>query len=149
MSSISFQCTSCDGDFDLVIAHLLERPESIKCPHCNARPNANRASAFAHALYDLCNAISALRTKVRFELNLESDLLPPPWGPSEGEEGQSSSLGGLSALSSVGDDDDDFDDDDEDFDDDDDEEEDFFDDDDFDEDDFDDDDDDLDEDDGF
>lgn len=124
-TTINFQCSSCDGDFDIDVLHLLERPGAIKCPHCGSRPQAHRAQQFAQALEDMFTAMAALRPKVRFELQLDSDALPPPYG---GDDGDGGGLGRLDdddddddadddALGELSFDDDDFDgDDDDDFD---------------------------------
>lgn len=85
MSTITFQCMSCEADFDVNVTQLLERPTAIKCSHCGARPTSNRCHSFAQALDDLLTAMSALRSKVQFELNLDNDDLPPPYGPTEGD----------------------------------------------------------------
>ncbi len=116
MSTITFQCTSCEADFDVNVTQLLERPTAIKCSHCSSRPSSNRCHSFAQALDDLLTAMSALRSKVQFELNLDNDDLPPPYGPSD-EEGAAGALG----LVSSGDEDEDEDEDDEEFDEDEDE----------------------------
>lgn len=114
MESIAFECMSCNGDFEVNVTHFLERPNSLKCSHCNARPSSNRCHALAQALDDLFAAMGAVRNKVRFELNVDNDALPAPYGMTE-EEGAAGSLGALGDD----DDDDDFDDDDDDDDDDD------------------------------
>ncbi|MEQ8275483.1 MAG: hypothetical protein RMA76_33070 [Deltaproteobacteria bacterium] len=120
MSTITFQCNSCEADFDVNITQLLERPTAIKCSHCGARPSSNRCHSFAQALDDLLTAMAALRSKVQFELNLDNDELPPPYGPSDDEGG-----GALGLVRSGDDDEDEEDEDDEDFDDEDDDDEDF------------------------
>jgi hypothetical protein len=97
--SISFQCTSCDTDFDLEIPRIIDRPTALKCPNCNARPPAHRASALGTALEDLLSAMAAIRTKIRFEISLDTEELPPPYGPTEAGSG-------LSALTDELDDDD-------------------------------------------
>ena len=125
MEIIAFECTSCNGDFELNVTHFLERPNSLKCPHCGARPSSARCHALAQALDDLFSAMGAVSNKVRFELTVANDELPAPYGLTEEEE----AAGDLGLEEEDGDDDD-FDDDDDDFDDD-------FDDDDFDDDDFD------------
>lgn len=86
MSNITFQCASCDGDFDLKITHLVERPNALKCPHCGAKPAQHRAHAFAQALDDILSTMSALRARVHFELTLDNDELPPPYGAEAAEE---------------------------------------------------------------
>ncbi len=122
MSSITFQCQSCGTEFEVGIEHLLERPNALKCSNCGAKPTASRNRAFAQSLEELLSAMAALRSKVAFELRLNTEELPPPFGTS-GDEAE----GGLAAADDdlgdedVGFDDDDDDDDfDEDFDDDDD-----------------------------
>lgn len=92
MTTINFQCAACDGDFEIDMLHLLERPGAIKCPHCGNRPQAARAQQFAQALEDVLTAMAALRPKVRFELQLDSDALPPPYG------GEDEADGGLGRL---------------------------------------------------
>jgi DNA-directed RNA polymerase subunit RPC12/RpoP len=87
MTTINFQCASCDGDFDIDVIHLLERPGALKCPHCGNRPQAHRAQQFAQALEDVLTAMAALRPKARFELQLDTDALPPPYGADEEEDG--------------------------------------------------------------
>ena len=128
MSTITFQCSSCDGDFDIKIAHLVERPNALKCPHCGAKPSPHRAHAFAQALDDVLSAMAALRARVHFELNLDNDELPPPYGADA-----TSKDDGLGTLGRGSDDDDDFEEEDEfeDFDGDDDDEDEFDEDDDF------------------
>lgn len=79
-SNISFQCMSCEGDFEVNITHLLERPNAIKCSHCGARPPAHRCHALAQSLDDLLSAMAGIRTKVHFELSLDTDELPAPYG---------------------------------------------------------------------
>jgi len=127
MSTITFQCSSCDGDFDIKIAHLVERPNALKCSHCGTKPSPHRAHAFAQALDDVLSAMAALRARVHFELNLDNDELPPPYGADASTKDD-----GLGSLGRSDDDDfeeeDEFEDFDDDEDDDDDEE---FDDDDF------------------
>jgi hypothetical protein len=137
--SISFQCTSCDADFELEIPRIIDRPTALKCPNCNARPPAHRAHALGTAIEDLLSAMSAIRTKVRFEIALDTEELPPPYGPVDASEGTGlTDLADDLDVDADGDDDDededvdededgededgDFDDDDEDEDDDDDEE---------------------------
>lgn len=139
MTTINFQCASCDGDYDIEIERLLDRPSSLKCPHCDARPRAHRAQQLAQALDDMLTVMAALRAKVRFELHLDSDALPEPYG--EDADGGDVGLGRLDddsddsedgddeeeeddALNELSFDDDDYDED-EDFDDDDEEEEEF------------------------
>lgn len=120
MNSITFQCQSCEAEFEVGIEHLLERPNALKCPSCGSKPTASRNRAFAQSLEELLSAMAALRSKVSFELTLNTEALPPPFGGSD-EEGE----GGLVAGSDddigdddVGFDDEDDDDDDDDFDDD-------------------------------
>jgi DNA-directed RNA polymerase subunit RPC12/RpoP len=120
--SISFQCTSCDADFELEIPRVIDRPTALKCPNCNARPPAHRAHALGTAIEDLLSAMAAIRTKVRFELSLDTEELPPPYGPAEPAEGQG--LGDLADDLDVDADGEDDDDDDEDEDNDEDEDED-------------------------
>ena len=84
MSSITFQCQSCEADFDVGIEHLLERPNAIKCTNCGAKPTASRNRAFAQSLEELLSAMAALRSKVSFELTLNTEELPPPFGGSDG-----------------------------------------------------------------
>ena len=127
MTTINFQCASCDGDFDIEIIHLLERPGALKCPHCGNRPQAHRAQQFAQSLEDVLTAMAALRSKVRFELQLDTDALPAPYG---GDDESDAGLGRLDddddddgdddddALGELSFDDDDFDDESDDFDDD-------------------------------
>lgn len=79
-SNISFQCMSCEGDFEVNITHLLERPNAIKCSHCGARPPAHRCHALAQSLDDLLSAMAGIRSKVHFELTLDTDELPAPYG---------------------------------------------------------------------
>lgn len=112
METIAFECTSCNGDFEVSVTHFLERPNSLKCSHCNARPSSNRCHALAQALDDLFAAMGAVRNKVRFEINVDNDVLPPPYGMTE-QEGAAGSLGALGE-----DDEEDFDDDEDDDDDD-------------------------------
>jgi hypothetical protein len=88
---IKFQCTSCDSDFELEIPRIIDRPTALKCPKCDAKPQAHRAEALGTALEDLLSAMSAIRSKVRFQIALDTEALPPPYGPSAGGEG---SLGG-------------------------------------------------------
>ncbi len=92
MTTINFQCAACDGDFDIELLHMLERPGALKCPHCGNRPQAHRAQQLAQALEDLLTAMAALRPKVKFELQLETDTLPAPYG---GNDGSEPGLGGL------------------------------------------------------
>ena len=108
MSTITFQCVSCEADFDVNVTQLLERPTAIKCSHCGSRPSANRCHSFAQALDDMLTSIASLRSKVQFELNLDSEDLPPPYGPSEEE----TAAAGLGLVSSDSDEDEDEDDDD-------------------------------------
>ncbi|MBK6684197.1 MAG: hypothetical protein IPG45_06970 [Deltaproteobacteria bacterium] len=79
-SNINFQCMSCEGDFEVNITHLLERPNAIKCSHCGARPPAHRCHALAQSLDDLLSAMAGIRSKVHFELALDTDELPAPYG---------------------------------------------------------------------
>ena len=117
MSSITFQCQSCGADFEVGIEHLLERPNAIKCNACGAKPTASRNRAFAQSLEELLSAMAGLRGKVSFELTLNTEELPPPFGGTD-QDGD-----GLAAdADDLGDEDvtfeDDDDDDDDDFDDD-------------------------------
>jgi len=113
MEMITFQCMSCDGDFDLKLTHLIERPNALRCPHCGAKPTTHRAHAFSQALDDFFSATAGLLAKFRFELAVESDELPEPYSPAEDDDD--------GALGSLGRDEDDDDEDDEDDDEDDDE----------------------------
>jgi hypothetical protein len=117
MENIAFECMACNGDFEVNITHFLERPNSLKCPHCGARPSSNRCHALAQALDDLFGAMAAVRNKVHFELNVDNDALPAPYGGADdGDVG----LGNLDEEEEgEGTDDEDEDDDDEDEDDDD------------------------------
>ncbi len=115
MDTIAFQCAACKGDFELDITHFLERPTALKCSHCGAKPTSNRSHSLAQALDDLLSAMAAVRRKVQFELQLDSDALPPPYGPTEEEEQSGTML-----------DEDEMDDDDEEFEDDFDDEDDIF-----------------------
>lgn len=132
MSTITFQCVNCGADYELEIPAIIDKSKAVKCPNCDSKPAAGRVHSFALALEELIGCMAALRTKVRFELGLDTDILPPPYGAvDESEEG------GL-----AGPDDEDEESDDEDFDEDDDadedldeEDDDFYDDDDFDDDD--------------
>ncbi|MEL7370935.1 MAG: hypothetical protein AAFN74_18585 [Myxococcota bacterium] len=119
MSSITFQCQSCEADFEVDIEHLLERPNAIKCSNCGAKPSASRNRAFAQSLEELLSAMAALRSKVAFELNLNTEELPPPFGGSD-DDADAGLGGGDDDLGDddVAFDDDDDDDDDDDFDDD-------------------------------
>ncbi len=121
-SSITFQCQVCEADYDVGIEHLLERPNAIKCPNCGAKPTASRNRAFAQSLEELLSAMAALRSKVAFELTLNTEDLPPPFGGSdeENDAGLASDEDDDLADDDVGfvdDDDDDYDDDDDDYDD--------------------------------
>jgi hypothetical protein len=91
--AISFQCTACDADFELEIPRIIERPTALKCPNCNARPPAHRCHALGTAVEDLLSAMAAIRTKVRFEISLDTEELPPPYGPAE-----ASAEGGLTGA---------------------------------------------------
>ncbi len=84
--SITFECMACGADYDLEIPAIIERPNSLKCPNCGAHPPAHRSHALATALEDLLAAMAAVRKKIRFEIELETDELPPPYGPLEEEE---------------------------------------------------------------
>ncbi len=124
--SISFQCTSCDADFDLEIPRIIDRPTALKCPNCNARPPAHRAHALGTAIEDLLSAMAAIRTKVRFEIALDTEELPPPYGPAEASEAGLTDLADDLDVDADGDEDEDDDeDDDEDVDEDEDEDRDF------------------------
>ena len=79
-SSLSAQCLSCGEEFEIGIGSFLERPGSLKCPACGARPTTNRSQVLANGLEDLLSGLSGLATKFKFDLQLESDQLPPPWG---------------------------------------------------------------------
>jgi DNA-directed RNA polymerase subunit RPC12/RpoP len=98
MSSINFECAECNGDFEIDIVRIIERPGSLKCTHCSGRPTAAQSQAFAQALEDVLSAMASLRGKLQFELHVDSEELPPPYGVSEQE-----AAGGLSDF-----DDDDF-----------------------------------------
>jgi hypothetical protein len=91
-NTISFQCLACDADFEVGITSLLERPVALKCPHCNARPPAHRCHALAQALDDLLSAMAAIRSKVHFELSLDTEELPPPYGAGAGAASSEGSL---------------------------------------------------------
>lgn len=123
MSTITFQCVSCGADYELEITSIIEKSKPVKCPNCDAKPAAGRVHSFALALEELISCMAALRTKVRFELTLDTDDLPPPYGPADDAE-----EGGL-GLDDEDMADDDFDEDeDEDLDEDEDDDEDFYDD---------------------
>lgn len=118
MNSITFQCQSCEADFEVGIEHLLERPNAIKCSNCGSKPTASRNRAFAQSLEELLSAMAALRGKVAFELTLNTEELPPPFGSSDEEadaglSGDADDLGD-DDVGFVDDDDEDFDDDDDD-----------------------------------
>ncbi len=114
-NSISFQCMSCDGEFEVGITHLLERPNALKCTQCGARPPAHRCHALAQALDDLLSAMSAVRSKLHFELALDTDELPPPYGPAEGASEGSLTSGEDDDEGEDGDEDEDDEEEDEDF----------------------------------
>ena len=80
MENIAFECMACNGDFEVNVTHFLERPNSLKCSHCGARPSSNRCHALAQALDDLFGAMAAVRNKIHFELNVDNDALPAPYG---------------------------------------------------------------------
>jgi DNA-directed RNA polymerase subunit RPC12/RpoP len=82
---IRFQCTSCDADFDLEIPRIIDRPTALKCPKCGSKPQAHRCESFGTGLEDLLSAMSALRSKYRFQIKLDTEELPPPYGPAAGE----------------------------------------------------------------
>ena|SRR5687767_6658966 len=111
MSSITFQCVSCGADFEVEMTAIIEKSKTIKCPNCDAKPAAGRVHSFALALEELISCMAGLRTKVRFEVGLDTDDLPPPYGPADDDEG------GLTAFEDddlAADDDEDEDDDEED-----------------------------------
>lgn len=108
MSSITFQCNACEGDFELEIARLIEKPGLLRCGHCGVKASNHRAETLATSLEDLITVMAALRAKFRFDVDLETDELPPPYGPIEPSEASR-----LNPLSSSDDDEDDEDDDDE------------------------------------
>ena len=83
MENIAFECMACNGDFEVNVTHFLERPNSLKCSHCGARPSSNRCHALAQALDDLLGAMAAVRNKIHFELNIDNDALPAPYGGSD------------------------------------------------------------------
>lgn len=86
--SISFQCTACDADFALEVPRIIDRPTAIKCPNCDAKPPAHRAQALGTAIEDLLSAMAAMRSKLRFKIALNTEELPPPYGPVEtGDQG--------------------------------------------------------------
>ena len=87
MSSITFQCVSCGADFELEMTAIIEKSKTIKCPNCDAKPAAGRVHSFALALEELISCMAGLRTKVRFEVELDTDDLPPPYGPADDDEG--------------------------------------------------------------
>lgn len=93
MSTITFQCTSCDADYELEIPQLLEKTQKIKCPNCGTAPTAGRSHAFLLALEELLSCMAGMRSKVHFELNLDTEELPPPFGVTEDAEG-----GGLTSF---------------------------------------------------
>jgi DNA-directed RNA polymerase subunit RPC12/RpoP len=133
MSSITFQCVACGGDFEIDIAGIIDKTKTVKCPNCDAKPAAGRVHSFALALEELISCMAGLRTKVRFEITLDTDDLPPPYGPAEDASEGLSSFDDDDLSDDDGDDDDeeaeedgddyDDDDDDDDYDDDDEEEE--------------------------
>ncbi len=92
MSNITFQCVSCGADFEVEMTSIIEKSKTIKCPNCDAKPAAGRVHSFALALEELISCMAGLRTKVRFELTLDTDDLPPPYGPAEEEEGSLTSF---------------------------------------------------------
>jgi len=99
MSSITFQCVSCGADFELEMTSIIEKSKTIKCPNCDAKPAAGRVHSFALALEELISCMAGLRTKVRFEVGLDTDDLPPPYGPADDEEGGLTSFDGDEDLS--------------------------------------------------
>ena len=114
MSSITFQCKSCDADFELAVDLLIEKPGVLKCSNCAAKPAANRAHNLGLALEELMAAIAPLRVKYRFELTIESEALDE----ADEDEGVDGALTFANALSPDDDDDDDEEDEDDDDDDD-------------------------------
>ncbi len=83
---ITFHCASCGADYELDVPKIIERPESIVCSNCGARPPGHRSNAFASALEDLCGAMADIRDKVGFEISLNTDELPAPWGKAVEED---------------------------------------------------------------
>lgn len=83
--AISFHCTSCEKSFELEITRIIDRPTALKCPECHAKPPAHRAESLGTALEDLLSAMSGTRTKFAFKIALDTESLPPPYGPTSGE----------------------------------------------------------------
>jgi hypothetical protein len=81
--TITFECIACETDFDLEIERLVDKPLALKCPACGNHPPAHRCHALAGAVAHLATAMANVRKKLRFEITLETDELPPPHGPAE------------------------------------------------------------------
>ena len=89
--SISFECKACGADFDLEFSEIVESPDVIKCDNCGSAPPGHRNHQFSTALEDFLSAIVAIRNKVSFEIELDSDNLPAPYG----SVGEGDDQGGL------------------------------------------------------
>ena len=93
--SINFQCKACDADFELEFSEIIESPDSIKCENCGSAPPGHRNHQFSTALEDFLTAVVAIRNKVTFELEIDSDNLPEPYGSVETGDDEGGLDGGL------------------------------------------------------
>lgn len=84
--TIEFECINCGADFELDFTDLLDKPEKLKCPNCDIKADIHAVEDMMGALDDVCANVKQIRKKFRVTFTLESDDLPPPYGPADEQE---------------------------------------------------------------
>lgn len=84
--TLEFECINCGADFEFEFNDLLDKPEKLKCPNCDIRADVHSVEDLMGALDDVCANVKNIRRKFRLSFTLESDDLPPPYGPADEHE---------------------------------------------------------------
>ena len=84
--TIDFECVGCGADFEVDVAILMEDATKLVCPNCDAKADPHSVEDLMGALDDVMASMAHLRRKFHFAINIETDDLPPPYGPADNEQ---------------------------------------------------------------
>ncbi len=73
--NISFQCVSCEADFELEAMDLMKDPALVICPNCGAKADAGVVESAMASLDEVLTQFARMQRRFRVGLSLEPDEL--------------------------------------------------------------------------